>query len=102
MRPKKLTTIQWLIGMPNVFSMVLTTPLAPVPLGSEALGPTAKEALILFRVDTPDAEGTPESVTKVSRGMDRTLAVPVLGSTWMILMVSLRWPPASVWFPNSL
>ena len=29
-RPKKLTTMKWLIGMPSVFSIVFTRPLAPV------------------------------------------------------------------------
>src|ERR1700689_2042653 len=88
--------------MPNVFSIVLTNPLAPVPAGLGSLGPEAKAALILLGLETPDDEGTPERVTNVSRGMERVLAVPVFGSTWMTLMVSLRWPPAVVWLPNSL
>ena len=32
----------------------------------------------------------PERETNVSRGMDSTFAVPAAGSTWTILMVSLR------------
>ena len=40
--------------------------------------------------------GSPVMVTKVSRGIDRVDAVPAWGSTWMILMVSDRWPPASL------
>ena len=51
-----------------MFWMVVTRPLAPVPLGSGSLGPLANAELILFMVETPAAAGTPERVTKVSRG----------------------------------
>ena len=60
----------------------------------------AKAELILFMLETPAEAGTPDRVTKVSRGIDRVLAVPAWGSTWMILMVSERWPPALVELPN--
>ena len=36
----------------------------------------------------------------MSRGIDSVDAVPAAGSTWTILMVSLRCPPALVALPN--
>ncbi len=78
------------MGIPKVFSMVLI----------RASGPLPKAALILLGPERSVLGAIPESVTKVSRGMDRVEAVPAAGSTWTILMVTLRWPPALVAFPN--
>ncbi len=78
------------MGMPKVFSMVWI----------RASGPLPKAALILLSLESPVFDGTPDSVTYVSLGMDRVDAVPDDGSTWTILMVSLRCPPALVALPN--
>ena len=58
--------------------------------------------MILFWVDSWELAGSPEMVTKVSRGIDRVEAVPACGSTWTILMVSLRcagggWTEPNCW-----
>ncbi len=39
--------------------------------------------------------GSPDISTQVSRGIESSWAVFETGSTWRILMVSLRWPPTS-------
>ena len=52
--------------------------------------PSSNAVLILFLVESWEDADMPERETNVSRGMDSTFAVPAAGSTWTILMVSLR------------
>src|SRR5580658_6837495 len=69
-------------------------------VSTSGTGPLLKAVLILFGPERPLLSGRPDISTQVSRGMERSSAVFVIGSTCRILMVSLRCPPTSDAVPN--
>ena len=76
------------MGMPKLASMVCTSWSGPVLY------------VELMRLYSPVSSVFPDTVTMVSRGMERTLICPVAGTMWTSLTTSLRCPAVASWVPR--